>query len=241
MLPPSFDARVTTTRALSPSVREIVFAREGGEPVVFEPGQWVSLVLPLPDGEIRRAYSIASAPEGASFEIAVTRVDEGLGSRHLHTLSAGDVVRVIGPQGFFTRPVAGGHPSLFVGTGTGVAPLRSMIHAAARAGDAAPLWLLFGGREEHDLLYADELRALAETTPSVRIEQTLSRGSPTWSGRRGYVQHHARALYEELSAKSAVAPHVYACGLERMVGAVRTLFRQEVGLARPLVHTERYD
>jgi CDP-4-dehydro-6-deoxyglucose reductase len=227
-------------RTLSPSVRELVFERTLGAAFDFEPGQWVSLVLPLPEGEVRRAYSIASAPRGdAAFEIAVTRVDAGAGSVFLHGRQAGDVVRVIGPQGFFTRARQAAPPALFIGTGTGVAPLRSMILAAAT--DGVPLWLLFGGREEHDLLYREELAALAAKHPNVRVMQTLSRGSPSWTGLRGYVQTHARLLYEELLEQGGVPPHVYICGLEKMVGAVRELFRKEMGLPRQLVHSERYD
>jgi CDP-4-dehydro-6-deoxyglucose reductase, E3 len=246
VLPPTFDAEVVQTRELSPSVREIRFARADGEVFAFEPGQWVSLVLSSPDGEVRRAYSVASPPRGdPSFDVAVNRVASGRASGLLHALERGDVVRAIGPQGFFTRAGGpAGEPapaSLFIGTGTGVAPLRSMIHAAASSDPGVPLWLLFGGREEHDLLYRDELAALASRSPNVRIEQTLSRGSGSWTGRRGYVQAHARELYEELARTTSVAPHVYICGLERMVGAVRTLFRQDLGLPRQRVHSERYD
>ena len=246
MVPPTFDARVVSVRPLSPSVRELVFERTDGAVFDFEPGQWVSLLLPGEEGELRRAYSIASPPRrDASFEVAVTRVDAGVGSLRLHALNPGDVVRAIGPQGFFTRPARGGAPSLFIGTGTGVAPLRSMIQAALAADDAAPVWLLFGARDEGDLLYREELAARAARSPQLRVEQTLSRADAAWTGRRGYVQVHARALYEELARASDLAggpaPHVYACGLERMVGAVRALFRKEVGLGRDLVHTERYD
>jgi CDP-4-dehydro-6-deoxyglucose reductase len=245
-VPPTFDARVVSARELSPSVREIVFARTDGATFDFEPGQWVSLLLPGAEGEIRRAYSIASPPRhDASFEVAVTHVEGGTGSSRLHALVPEDVVRVIGPQGFFTRKPHGGPPSLFIGTGTGVAPLRSMIEAALTAGDGAPVWLLFGGRAEADLLYRAELLELAARSSQLRVEQTLSRGSDAWSGRRGYVQLHARELYEDLArecvAMGAPAPQVFACGLERMVGAVRALFRKEMGLGRELVHTERYD
>jgi len=71
---------------LSANVRELVFERigstDGGEAFDFVAGQWVSLVLPLPEGEARRAYSIASPPEGnARFSIAVTRVSTGTGAR----------------------------------------------------------------------------------------------------------------------------------------------------------------
>lgn len=242
MLPPAFDAEVVGVRSLTPSVREVRFVRKDRAVLEFEPGQWVSLVVPMSDGEVRRAYSIASPPRGdASFEIAVTRVDAGVGSAYLHQLAAGDVVRVIGPQGFFTRPAVGGPPSLLVGTGTGLAPLRSMLHASVAAGDTAPIRLLFGGRQEHDLLYRSELAELQALTPRVRVVETLSRGADSWAGRRGYVQAHARALYEALAAETPSPPHVYVCGLEKMVGAVRALFRQELGLPRQLVHTERYD
>jgi ferredoxin-NADP reductase len=241
MLPPTFDALVVHTRPLSPSVREIAFARSDGAPFEFEPGQWVSLLLPSPEGEIRRAYSIASPPRhDATFEVAVTRVLGGAGSHALHTLEPGQTVRVIGPQGFFTRP-SDAPPALFIGTGTGLAPLRSMLHAQA---SGAPVWLLFGARTEDDLLYRDDLEALATAHPGVRVVETLSQAGESWLGRRGYVQTHARALYEELAREAAGtggAPHVYACGLERMVGAVRALFRQEMGLPRQLVHSERYD
>ncbi len=238
-LPPSFDARVTASRALSPSVREIRFVRADGGSFEFDPGQWVSLILPGAEGELRRAYSIASPPRGdSSFDIAVTRVENGAGSTRLHALSAGDVVRVIGPQGFFTRPKADVPPALLIGTGTGLAPLRSMIHADA---SGAPLWLLFGARTEADLLYRDDLGGVASSRPNVQVHETLSRGSSEWTGRRGYVQAHARELYEALAKESAASPHVYICGLERMVGAVRALFRTEMGLPRQLVHSERYD
>ncbi len=246
MPPPAFDARLTDARTLSPSVRSLTLTREDGAPFDFVPGQWVSLVLPGPaaeDGsptELRRAYSIASPPDGSStFELAVTRVDDGKGSLVLHALAVGASVRVIGPQGFFTRDAADPRPTLFVGTGTGVTPLRSMIRASA--GRGVPMALLFGGRDEGDLLYRDELEALARKDPSLVVTQTLSRGTAAWSGRRGYVQLHAREMFESLAARSSAPPHVFVCGLEKMVGAVRALFRKELELPREQVHSERYD
>jgi ferredoxin-NADP reductase len=226
-------------------VRELSFERVDEAPFEFEPGQWVSLVLAAPDGELRRAYSIASPPlmpgRTSSFELAITRVDAGAGSTILHDLAPGHVVRVIGPQGFFTRPELAAPPALFIGTGTGLAPLRSMLYTALRGPETTPLWLLFGARSEADVLYRDELEALAKEHPHFRLSVTLSRGGEGWQGERGYVQTHARTLYEELAKTSSEAPHVYACGLERMVGAVRTLLRKEMGLPRQVVHTERYD
>jgi len=250
--PPTFTARVASARMLSPQVREIVFERS--EPLAFDAGQWVSFVLPIASvdvsgtasHELRRSYSIASAPNGTGrFEVAVTRVDGGPGSTYLHSTPIGAELSVVGPQGFFTRPAAKTGPSLFVGTGTGVTPLRSMLLDAIAKNDARPLWMLFGVRTEEDILYKDELDALAAKHPHVRVLYTLSRPGPRWSGKTGYVQTHVEALWRELEALGREsghgAPHAYICGLHRMVGSVRDLLRKDLGAAREQVHSERYD
>ncbi len=240
--PPTFDLRLTQSRRLSPSVRELVFERADGQPFVFQAGQWVSLVLPLPDGEGRRAYSIASAPDGsARLAIAVTRVEGGPGSTFLHELPEGATLRAIGPQGFFTRPRGVIHPTLFVGTGTGVTPLRSMILDALAAGDTSPMTLVFGVRNPEDRLYIDELEAIAGQHANFRLEVTLSKPPSGWAARTGYVQTHVEELWRDLEAKNAGPPHAYICGLERMVGSVRELLRKHMNVERKQVHTERYD
>jgi CDP-4-dehydro-6-deoxyglucose reductase len=239
-----FDSRLVSSRLLAPAVRELVFERADGRPFRFYPGQWVNLLLPLPDGEIKRAYSIASPPVegGARFELAVTRVEGGPGSQYLHELPEGAILRTIGPQGLFTRKIDEDVPSLFVATGTGVTPLRSMIKASLAAGSRAPTWLLFGARFEEDVLYRDELEALVREQPGVRYEVTLSQPGSSWTGRRGYVQAHVPELLGELrDLAGASAPHAYVCGLDRMVSAVKELLRNQLGLDRRHVHTERYD
>jgi ferredoxin-NADP reductase len=236
--PPTFDVQLKASRLLASNVRELVFERTDGTPFVFQAGQWVSLVLPLPDGEGRRAYSVASAPDGSPrFALAVTKVEGGQGSAYLHALKEGDTLRVIGPQGFFTRDSV--HPTLFIGTGTGVTPLRSMLLDALAKGDTSPMTLLFGVRFAEDRIYREELEALAARHPNVRLEITLSRPGAGWAGRTGYVQSHVEELWKELLPHGA--PHAYVCGLERMVGAVRDLLRKQLGVDRKSVHSERYD
>jgi CDP-4-dehydro-6-deoxyglucose reductase len=241
--PPTFDVRLARARMLSGNVRELAFERVGTpDPFAFQAGQWVSLVLPLAEGEARRAYSIASPPDATpGFEVAVTKVEGGPGSTFLHELPVGETIRAIGPQGFFTRPRGTDHPSLFVGTGTGVTPLRSMIRDALAAGEQSPMRLLFGVRHEDDRLYRDELDALEAKHPNFRVLYSLSQPAPSWTGLRGYVQTHAERSFRELVATGGAAPHVYICGLERMVGAVRDLLRKQMGVDRKQVHSERYD
>lgn len=238
----NFEVRLVSARLIAPAVRQMVLERVGEGGVDFDPGQWVNLVLPLSDGEVRRAYSIASEPDGSNrFEIAVTRVDTGAGSKYLHDLPEGSVISAIGPHGLFTRIADEQHPALFVGTGTGVTPLRSMLRAALRHNSAAHLSLLLGVRYEEDILYREEMEFFVKTHPHVQFAVTLSRPGQTWQGMSGYVQNHVPVLLREIEKKSGAAPHVFVCGLERMVKSVRELCRGELGVDRKRVHTERYD
>ncbi len=256
----TFDAKLVAARTMSPSVRELVFERVGGAAVRFEPGQWFNLLVPKGDGtDAKRAYSIASAPaDTARFEIAVTRVDGGEASKLLHDLSVGESVRAIGPSGFFTRVSAEPTSALFIGTGTGVTPLRSMILAAigrapppiaiyanadtrATSSDIAErrrLWLLLGVRREDEILYRDELEALAAAHSAFRFHVSLSQPSADWRGLTGYVQTHVGELWKQLGDPNA---HAYICGLERMVKSVKDVLRGDLGVGRKQVHQERYD
>ena len=229
---------------LAPQVCELAFDRVDGEVLAFDAGQWVSLLLATPSGEIKRSYSIASPPNGSSgFSIAVTKVDDGPGSTLLHALEPGARLVAIGPQGFFTRTrLKEPGPSLFVGTGTGFTPLRSMLLDALAKGESRGMCALLGVRHEEDLLYRDELESLArQHGERVRVEMTLSQGSETWTGRRGYVQTHVRELWEGLTSRNEGTPHAYICGMHRMVSAVRDLLRNDMALERENVHSERYD
>jgi len=231
-----FEVELASSRQLSPSVKSLVFRRCDGEPMQFAPGQFVNLLTSAGD---KRSYSIASAPDGqSSFELAVTRVEGGVFSNELHQLELGGRLTAIGPEGLFTRKAEDERPSLFVGTGTGVAPLRSMIASALASGSQAPMRLLFGVRTEADVFYESDYRSWAQQA-NVKVQVTLSRGSNDWSGKRGYVQHHLEEVLSELGQPEVV--QVYICGLSKMVAEVKELARGKLALPRRHVHVERFD
>jgi ferredoxin-NADP reductase len=217
-------------------VRSLGFALEEG-PLSFRAGQWVDVHVTTPQGPEKRAYSIASDPREATLELSVTRVDEGLVSPVLCDLPLGAEIEIDGPHGFFTRdePLLTSSPTLFVGTGTGLAPLRSMLSEALPR-EHPPLTLLFGCRSEADILWRSELEAWAAQYPNFRLEITLSRPDAGWRGRQGYVQTHVPEL-----ARALGAPQLFICGLNRMVSEVRAVCKQELGYDRKVIHTERYD
>jgi len=234
-----FSARLVAARALTPSVREMTFERTDDRALDFAPGQWVSLMIPQESGDLRRSYSIASAPgKTGRFDIAVTHVAAGPGSSSLHAMEVGTTLQAIGPSGLFTRDELDPAASLFVGTGTGITPFRSMIRAAFDAGSEPRLRLLIGVRREEDILYRAELEELSANHPSLDLFITLSQPPAGWNGRTGYVQNHLPELWQGLGDPSA---QLYVCGLDRMVKTVRELARGDLGLDRKQVHQERYD
>jgi ferredoxin-NADP reductase len=233
---------VTLVRAerLSPTAKVLVWRSTDGQPLEYIAGQWFNFDVDTPHGVVRRAYSIASAPNAQrpdQLEIAVTRVLQGgSASIALHELRLGAELAIDGPHGFFTREQAHATPALFVGTGTGVCPLRAMIQEELQAPEGPALRLLFGCRTEADILWRDEFEAWAARYPRFSFDVTLSRGSAEWSGLRGYVQEHLPVMIAP-----GERPDIYACGLTRMIGEVRKIAKERLGYDRRLLHSERYD
>jgi CDP-4-dehydro-6-deoxyglucose reductase, E3 len=231
---------LTRADTLSPTVRGLSLACADGLPLPYVPGQWLNVHVQVASGALeKRAYSIASAPHTEHperVELAVTRVEGGAVSEALHVLSVGARLQVDGPHGFFTREGAEGQDALLVGTGTGVCPLRAMLASELARPEGPQVTLLFGCRTEADILYREEFEALAARVPRFSLHVTLSRPSTGWRGLTGHVQTHLTGLISKASK-----PHVYVCGLSRMVGEVRRVLKDEHGYDRKLIHSERYD
>jgi len=217
---------------VTPSVHHLVF--QTSAPFDYLAGQWVK--LRLREG-LSRDYSIASAPTPQldRFELLVTHVEGGEGSRLLCAMNAGDQVEMLGPSGLFVCEERHAHlSSIFIATGTGLAPLRAMIQQTART-SPSPMRLLFGCRTESEILCSEEFSSLSLTT-GFRHQVTLSRPDASWTGHRGYVQTHLEELAEGLDGA-----HFYICGLRKMVDAVRATLKEQLGIDRSRVHSERYD
>ncbi|MDH5674704.1 MAG: FAD-dependent oxidoreductase [Myxococcales bacterium] len=226
-------------RVLSPSVRELGFRLLDGAPLVYQPGQWLNLHVPVAGQLLRRSYSIASAPDEAQpdgFELAVTRVDKGPVSTALHGLEVGAELEVDAPEGFFTRGDYGDEPALMIATGSGLAPVRAMLQAELKRAEGPRLTLLFGCRSEQDILWRDELERFEAEHARFELCITLSRGSAEWPGARGHVQRHLPALSAAQAGERA-----YICGLRAMVDEVRRVLKQQLGYDRRRIHSERYD
>lgn len=229
-----YHAKLIASRDLAPEVRHFVFEVAETDRVHFAPGQFVSVTEKIAGREVTRAYSIASPPDGKRIELCLNRVATGLISPHLFGLHPGDSVRVSAPLGHFVprNPL---RDSVFVATGTGIAPIRSMLHHVLSRGTERLLTLLFGARYASGLLYRQEFETLAREHANLIFLPTLSRPGDDWSGRRGHVQEH---LDDALSGSRDV--DVYICGLKAMVDDVRAVLKQK-GFDRKHIIHEKYD
>jgi CDP-4-dehydro-6-deoxyglucose reductase len=222
------------TAELCPEVRQFVFEAADTERFSFTPGQFVSLVHQFEGREITRAYSIASAPGGDRFELCLNRVKEGVFSPWLFAMNPGDTVDMTGPLGYFVlRNPA--RDALFVATGTGIAPIRSILQASLPGPRPAQITLLFGARYPASILYRAEFETMAALWPGFRFWPTVTRPDAAWTGRTGRVQQH---LLEAIGDRRDM--DVYICGLREMVDDVRAVLKC-VGFDRKQIIVEKYD
>jgi NAD(P)H-flavin reductase len=232
-------ARLIEARLLSPTVRELTLEVETKDDATFayEAGQYIDLYVPTNSLTTKRPYSIASAPNQRGknrFDIAVTRAAENANaSDALHGHAVGNAYEIVGPRGGFVRRDR--KATLFVGAGTGLAPLRAMIQDDLREKGGEPLALLFGGRDESHLLWKGDVDEWKKSE-RLHVDVTLSRGGDSWSGLRGHVQSHVVAAYERIAAFDA---HVFVCGLSSMVIDVVTLLEKN-GVDPKRIFSESY-
>ena len=200
----------------------------------FVPGQFVSLTQTIGGREMTRAYSIASPPDKNRFALCLNRVQDGVFSNWLFTLKPGDSVETSAPLGYFVlrNPQ---RDAIFVATGTGIAPFRSMLHAWLGQDDPRQLTLIFGVRYEHALMYRTEFEELARKHANFHFLPTLSRPDESWKGRTGHVQKH---LLEAIGERRDL--DIYICGLKLMVDDVRGMLKG-MGFDRKQIIYEKYD
>ena len=227
------QAKLIQAVDLAPGVRHFSFEVEDGQPLHFVPGQFVSLKHVLQGEEYTRAYSVASAPDGSRFDLCLNLVPGGLFSAYLFALKPGDRVEFTPPLGFFTLRNTD-RDILLVGTGTGIAPFRSML-ASHIARLKKPVTLLFGTRYEGSILYRSEFEELERAHPHFQFWPTLTRPHAEWKDRTGRVQSH---LDEALGGRTDL--DVYLCGLKEMVDDMRRQLKAR-GFDRRRIVYEKYD
>lgn len=230
---------VTAIRAETPEVSSFTLQLPAWRP--HRAGQHYDVRLTAADGyQAQRSYSIASPPSRAgAVDLTIEKIADGEVSPYFHdVVEVGDQVEVRGPIGgyFVWEPALGG-PLLLVAGGSGVVPLMAMLRERASADPRPPAVLLYSSRTFEDVIYRDELAALAADDPGLRIIQTLTRSQPP--GWTGHSRRIDRAMLSEAIGAAGPSPLVYICGPTLLVEAAANGL-VELGVPPVQVRTERF-
>lgn len=195
-----------------------------GDPVPFEPGQYMTIGV-FADGKLwQRPYSVASAPSVAGtegYEMYVRLVPVIRFTTLLWRLQEGARLRLIGPKGKFMLEPEDTRTHLYVSTGTGLAPFVSMIRETLAQGKPRKTVVLHGISYVSDLGYRDELEGLErDSTYPLRYVPTVSRPADArnegWAGRTGRVEQVVADVCRDLGLR-ADRTVVYICGNPEMI------------------------
>ncbi len=234
--PQYYDVTVGAIEDFGNDTREYELRFDPGKSMEFIPGQFAAVLCPKERKIIRRAYSIASPPsQKQHLDLIIKLVQGGVVTNWFWTLKTGDRFRVHGPLGKFILPERIDFEIVFVATGTGIAPFRSMIHQMLRDGFQGKMDLLFGTRYENMIPYHAEWLELSRKHPNLRYLPTISRPSPEWKGEAGYVQTKIEKFFPNPDGK-----RVYICGLNEMIQGVQEAC-QKRGYRKEQISCEKYD
>ncbi|HEX5035573.1 MAG TPA: FAD-binding oxidoreductase [bacterium] len=220
---------------LTPTVRTFRLRFPEGKWIPFKAGQFCMVHVPK-NGEkpLKKAYSICSSPfETGYLDLCIKLVEGGFATNWFWTLKEGDPITVTIPYGGFVLKEPVENDLVFVATGTGLAPLRSMLRVLLRDGFQKPILLIFGVRYENEVLYSDEFRELEKKHSNFKFIPTISRPK-AWKGEVGYVQEKLKKYVIDPAGKQ-----IYVCGLVPMIEAVQKA-AEEIGFDKKQVHFEKY-
>ena len=216
-------------------VLRLLAGPDGGSALEFEPGQYVT--LGIPGTGVIRPYSLANTPNWTGeLEFFIRLQTGGRFSDFLRSEGRiGSRLDVAGPAGHFVLQAQSLNSRWFIGGGTGLAPLLSMLRHMAEFGETQPARLFFGVTRETELFALDELARLEKEMPQLRIALCVWHPADGWAGFQGTA---AEALQQELAA-AEIWPDLYLCGPPGLVDAVMSV-ASEAGLADEHIFSESF-
>lgn len=220
----------------APRVRRFVLQPEHNSALNFIPGQFIVLQMESPEhGIIQRSYSISSKHANDQYlELCIAMNDNGVFTPWLFKQEEGFWIVGSEPQGNFTFLDGQARvPHMFICTGTGVAPFRSMISKALKLEDT-PVYLVFGNRFSEDILYHEEWKQLAQQNQNFHYHPVLSRQNQSFA-HTGYVHPVYTKILEKVNDAQ-----IYVCGWQNMLVETRKNLKA-LGFNRKQYHFEQYD
>lgn len=217
--------RIAAITRLTPSAVSVTLEDPRGQPIVFVPGEFLTVLVSIDGTEYRRAYSICSSRRETGVRIGVKQVPGGRVSTHLcQQARVGDLVEVFGPSGAFAvmpDPAAARWYVLVAG-GSGITPLLAIARAIVEDEPASSVALIYGNRSLDDAMFREELDDLARAASDrLVVRHVVETGGLPACGRHGRLT--CDVLGDELDAIDARGPDgwYFLCGPEPMMDEAR--------------------
>lgn len=200
--------------------KTFVFERTDGKPLDYKAGQFLTFIVPHQGEEIRRSYSLSSAPSVDTYPtITVKRVSNGEVSRYwLDHAQVGDELVTLPASGRFTvdsheDPIDDESELFMIGAGSGINPLFSIIKETL-ATRPNKITLIYANRSESHTIFYDELAALAaQYSDRFKVIHYLSQPSENWNGLPGRLNNsRLETLMKKLISGQEENARFFLCG-----------------------------
>jgi ring-1,2-phenylacetyl-CoA epoxidase subunit PaaE len=191
-----------------------------GQPVIYRAGQFLTLIIEHHGHEVRRSYSLSSAPGQPDSEnqlrLTIKRVQNGAISRYLHdSLRVGDVLTCLPPAGRFTLDEQQPGDVVLMGAGSGITPLFALLKEILWTQSERRVTLLYSNPTERNIIFRQELDNLQRQFPDrFRLIYLISNPTEVWNGLRGRLNNVMleRLLPELIGNSDPQALQFYICG-----------------------------
>ena len=222
----TLPCRVHKLERVAPDVMIISLKLPANERLQFLAGQYIDILMK--NGK-RRSFSLANAPhDDELLQLHVRNYPGGTFAEHVFTqMKEKDILRFEGPFGTFFLREDSDKPIIFVASGTGFAPVKSILehvfHVRNSSGNDRQMVLYWGNRTRPDLYLPNLAGGWQQEHDNFTFIPVLSDPEPpdSWSGRTGLVHQAVMQDFDNLAGYQ-----VYACGAPAMVEAAHRDFTQ---------------
>lgn len=209
----------------------------------FKPGQYLTLRATVGGEDIRRSYSICSAPHENELRVAIKRVENGQFSTWAtQEVQPGDSMQVMTPTGTFTSDIQNDRKQtyLMIAAGSGITPILSLTKTILTTEPRSEVVLLFGNRLFNSIIFRDELERLKDSyIGRLRVFHVLSgepNEIPMFSGR---INSEKLEQFSKTFIDIALMDEAFLCGPEEMIRAARE-FLASHGMPEDRIHFELF-
>lgn len=227
MTPKFHTLKVKNVRKETPDCVSVAFDVPGAlaHDYIFTPGQYLTLKKDINNEEVRRSYSICSAPFENELRVAIKQVEHGVFSTYANQeLKKGDLLDVMTPAGRFTPQLdnANAKHYVLVAAGSGITPIVSIAKSVLVDEPNSTVTLLYGNKGIGSIIFREEIEALKNKyLTRLNLIHVLSRENLGNDIQRGRIDaDKCDAVYDSF-LKNQVIDEVYICGPEQMILAVK--------------------